>query len=94
METHKKLNIASIIILLILGLYVFLVVNDNPISWKISESLILGLPVLFLITLILSIISFRIKKNKTAIVTSVISSIFFVLTLLVTIYLMSYTYSH
>ncbi len=38
METHKKLNIASIIILLILGLYVFLVVNDNPISWKISES--------------------------------------------------------
>ena len=94
METHKKLNITAIIILFILGIYISLVVNDNPISWEIPEAFILGLPILFLIPLVLSIISIRINKNKTAILISVISSIFIILTLLVTIYLMSYSYSH
>lgn len=94
MKTHQKLNIVVITILLILGLYILLLVNDNPISWKIPEIFALGLPIFFLITLVLSIISFRINKNKTAIVTSLISSLFIVLTLLVTIYLMSYTYNY
>jgi len=94
MKTHQKLNIVVITILLILGLYILLLVNDNPISWKIPEIFALGLPIFFLITLVLSIISFRINKNKTPIVTSLISSLFIVLTLLVTIYLMSYTYNY
>ncbi|SHI30531.1 hypothetical protein SAMN04488096_10121 [Mesonia phycicola] len=94
MKTHKKLNIVVITMLLVLVVLILLILNDSPISWKIPETFILGFPIFFLITLVLSIISFRINKNKTAIITSVISSIFFALTFLVTMYLMSYTYSH
>jgi len=94
MEAYKKLNIAVIILFLILGSYILLVINDHSISWRIPETFILALPIFFLITLVLSIISYRINKNKTAIITSTISSIFIGLTLLVTIYLMSYTYGH
>ena len=94
METYKKLNIAVILIVFVLGIVLLLVINDHPLSWKIPESFILGSPLLFLLALILSIISIRNHKNKTAIVTCVISSIFLALTLLAIIYLISFTYGH
>lgn len=92
MTKPKGLNFLAILSLLILLLFISLISSDSPLSWKIPEVLYLWLPVFFLIPLGASVISLRINKNRTAIVTTVISTIFFVLTLLFTIFLMTFEY--
>lgn len=92
-KTHKKLNCIAIIILLTLGLYILLICSDSPISWKIPEQFMLCLPVFYLIPLGLSVISLRINKNRTAIVTTVISTIFLIPTLLFTLFLINFKYN-
>ncbi len=91
-KKHKELNFLAITSLLIPLLYIRLVYSDSPLSWEIPEDLILWLPVFFLIPLGASVISVRINKNITAIVTTVISIVFFVLTLLFTIFIMNFKY--
>jgi hypothetical protein len=82
MEKSTKLNVISIAITIIMLIYIRLVLTDNPISWIIPEGFLWLIPVFFVVTLILSIISVRTKTNFLGTIMIVISSIAFLITLL------------
>lgn len=84
------LNIISIIVLLILAQLISLIVEDNPLSWKLfPDDSVLFFPLLFFFPLILSILSLKNKKNGLAKIILIISIILLILTGLIAFYVLA-----
>lgn len=87
MQKQPKLNLISVAITLITLIYIRLVLTDNELSWYVPEFILFCVPLFFVATFILAIISVRIKRNALAIIIIIISSIAFLITLLGVFYL-------
>ncbi|MGB3949225.1 MAG: hypothetical protein WBM13_14655 [Bacteroidia bacterium] len=87
MKKHQLFNIISAVLLIVITLWLFLVINDNPITWHFGDNAIYCVPLFFLLSAIFSIRSMRIQSNKIAYLLSFLSTIGFLITLCGVLYI-------